>query len=736
MESDGLNSEQRKAVEHGEGPLLVLSGAGSGKTRVLIQRIAHLIRTGRAEARQILAVTFTNKAAGELRERLRAVPGIDGAGLVTGTFHSICARLLRQHIETLDLGYDRSFGIYDDGDQLGVLTAAIEGRTFADPPRALLSRIDQAKNEARSPEQLQADASSPLDLAAAEAYGLYQRAMRRNNALDFGDLLVLGLDLLQRVPAVRDRYQSGFRYVLVDEYQDTNRVQYLWLRALAERHKNFCAVGDEDQSIYGWRGADIRNILEFERDYPNATVVRLEQNYRSTQSILAAAGAVIRNNRERRGKTLWTANAEGPKPVLHHARDEHAEARFVIQEIARGSRQRPLGDFVVFYRTNAQSRVFEEECLRAGMAYTLIGGTKFYDRKEIRDILAYLRVLANPNDEWSLLRIINVPARGIGASTVARLQQASTARGAPVRGVLGNPPDTISPAIAAKIAEFAAMLTDLGTRTTGGIAPLIEEIFRQTGYLEALKARGAPDAESRLEDLRELVTVAQEADAEGRPLGEFLEQVALVADADSLIDARDRITLMTLHTSKGLEFPVVFLAGMEEGLFPHRRAVTDRDTVEEERRLCYVGMTRAREQLFLTRARRRHVFGTETENPPSRFLREIPSELLDVHEPFGMGRDWDEEERPAARGRTIDYSESQLFEQVVARSAFKKPAAGATGSPAPSFRIGTRVRHSTLGEGVVRAIEGSGDREKVTVMFGAFGIRKLVVALAKLETIR
>jgi DNA helicase II / ATP-dependent DNA helicase PcrA len=725
----GLNPEQRQAVEHGEGPLLVLAGAGSGKTRVLTHRIAHLLRAGHARTAELLAVTFTNKAAREMRERTERLVGAEARALWVGTFHSISSRLLRRHIEMLGLGYQRSFIVYDDHDQLGVLTAAIEGRSFPVSPQALLARIDQAKNEALTPERMLAAAATTTDAAAAEAYALYQAALVRNNALDFGDLLLLALRLFELVPEVARRYQQGFRHLLVDEYQDTNRAQYQWLHVLASAHRNLSAVGDEDQSIYGWRGADIRNILEFEKDYPDATVIRLEQNYRSTQSILAAAGAVIRNNRSRSGKTLWTDNPRGCRVILYHAGDERAEARFVVQEIARGSRKRPLGDFVVFYRTNAQSRVFEEECLRAGIAYSLVGGVKFYERKEIKDLLAYLRVVANRDDEWSLQRIINVPARGIGASTVEKLVAAARVRGVPLADMLADPPDALPTTLREKVLAFAKILAELRTRVQGPIGALVDEILRLTGYLESLRARANGDAESRLEDLREFVTVAQEADREGQSLLEFLEQAALVADADALSDDRDRITLMTLHTSKGLEFPVVFLVGMEEGLFPHRRSLTDRDTVEEERRLCYVGMTRAREQLYLSRARRRHLFGLETENPPSRFLREIPAELLELREsaPADWGEERDDLAAHAPRERVIDYSESQL---VVSSRRM-----GLTSTVKASFPVGTRVRHPTLGEGIVRATEGNGDREKVTVMFGGFGIRKLAVAVARLEAL-
>jgi DNA helicase-2/ATP-dependent DNA helicase PcrA len=732
---DGLNPEQRSAVEYGDGALLVLAGAGSGKTRVLTHRIGHLLDARRARADEIVAVTFTNKAAREMRDRLaRLVPAGNG-GLWVGTFHSICSRMLRHQIASLGLGYTSSFTIFDDADQLGLLTTVLEGRSLPLPPAAILARIDRGKNEGQSPTEMLSEARNSHEEAAAEAYALYQEALRRHNALDFGDLLIFGLLLLERAPEIAGRYRERLRYVLVDEYQDTNRVQYLWLRALTAVHGNLFAVGDEDQSIYGWRGASIRNILDFERDYANATVIRLEQNYRSTQSILAAAAAVIRHNRARRGKTLWTANPQGARPVLHHAPDERAEARFVVQEIARFSRQRALGDCVVFYRTNAQSRVFEEECLSAAIPYSLIGGTKFYARKEIKDLLAYLRVVANPQDDWSLARTVNVPARGIGATTVEKLREAARSENRSLFEVLSNPPSSLSAGVRSKIGGFATLLAELRNRAAGAIGTLVEEIFRQTGYLEAVRARAGTDADSRLEDLREFVTVAQEADAEGRRLVEFLEQVSLVADADGFVDAKDRITLMTLHTSKGLEFPVVFLVGMEEGLFPHRRSLNDDDAIEEERRLCYVGMTRAREQLFLTRARRRHAFGAEAENLPSRFLREIPIELLEVRRSGGWGGEFEDETAVEAisRRRVIDYSESQLADQE--RPSRSRPSLATSGAPGASFPIGARVRHPTLGEGVVRASEGSGDREKVTVMFGGFGLRKLVVGVARLEAV-
>ncbi|MGH7819033.1 MAG: ATP-dependent helicase, partial [Candidatus Binatia bacterium] len=480
---DDLNPEQRRAVEHAEGPLLVLAGAGSGKTRVLTTRIATLLARHRARPEEVLAVTFTNKAAGEMRERVGRLLGGSAGALTMGTFHSVCARWLRRHIERLRLGYDRSFAIYDAADQLGVLEKAIEGRPFSVSARLLLARIDQAKNDGLDDVALLESAESPLDVAAAEAYGLYQQALRRNNTLDFGDLLLLTLTLFQRSEEALAEVRDRFRYVHVDEYQDTNRVQYQCLHLIASQHRNLCAVGDEDQSIYGWRGANIRNILEFEQDYPDATVIRLEQNYRSTGNILAVADAVIRNNRDRKGKTLWTRNPDGGRPVLIHAADERSEARIVADEIERLSRSRKLGDFVVFYRTNAQSRVFEEECLRRGLPYALVGGVRFYERKEIKDVLAYLRVVANPADEWSLLRVVNVPPRGIGAVTVGRLVAASRERSRTLFDVLLAPPPDVSREIRKRVSEFAEALQRLREdHAAGSVSALVEAIFEATGY--------------------------------------------------------------------------------------------------------------------------------------------------------------------------------------------------------------------------------------------------------------
>ena len=744
---EGLNPEQRQAVEHGEGPLLVLAGAGSGKTRVLTTRIARLLASGGARPDEVLAVTFTNKAAAEMRDRVARLLGAPASGVWLGTFHAVCARWLRRWAGALELGLDGSFAIYDTADQLGLLERAIDGRSFGIPSRALLARIDQAKNEGQDPERLLASAGDEAGIVAAEAYALYERALRRNNAVDFNDLLLLTLSLLEREPAIRERIRGPFRHILVDEYQDTNRVQYRLLQHLAEPHRNLCAVGDEDQSIYAWRGADIRNILDFEKDYAGATVIRLEQNYRSTRHILAVADAVIRHNRDRKGKTLWTRNAGGAAPLVYHAEDERDEARFVVDEIGRlasgaAGPARPFGDFVVFYRTNAQSRVLEEECLRRNVPYSLVGGMRFYERKEIRDVLAYLRVLANPADEWSLLRIVNVPARGIGAVTVGRLLEEARTRGRRLFEVIASPPPVLSRELHRRVAAFGELLESLRARAaTLSTSALLEEVLERSGYVAALAARGA-EGEARVENLRELLTVAQEHDASGGTLAELLERAALASDADDLSAPGGRVTLMTLHTSKGLEFPVVFLVGLEEGLFPHRRSLGDRAAIEEERRLCYVGMTRAREHLVLCRALRRHVFGLEQENPASRFLLEIPPSMIERH-PDSVPLD-DRRRGADPFDSRIDYRESQLPEaeirRAVARHVLEAQTAGTGGFAGvrpvvarPSFPVGSRVRHPNLGVGVVRKVEGSGESEKVIVTFAGAGLRKLAVRVAPLE---
>ncbi len=720
-----LNERQREAVMHGEGPLLVLAGAGSGKTRVITTRIATLVGGGVSPS-AILALTFTNKAASEMRHRLGAMLGGEAAGLWMSTFHSAAAQILRRHIH--HLGYTGSFSIYDDQDCAKLLRQCLAEEGLGEQsgtPAALAWAIDRAKNDALGPDEL---ARRPLaNEAVVRVYRRYQRMLQRQNALDFGDLILLAARVLREQPDVLTRYRERLRHVLVDEYQDTNRAQYVLLRLLAQgEHPNLCVVGDDDQSIYGWRGAELRNILDFERDFPSTTVIRLEQNYRSTKTILAAAGAVVANNSDRKGKTLWTANPRGAPVTIAVAEDDLAEARLVMTEVRRlVAAGRALHDIVLFYRTNAQSRAVEEAAMRAAIPYSIVGGIRFYERKEIKDLIAYLRVIANPADDASLERIINVPARGIGDQTVAALRVAARDAGVSIAellqlesGIAG-----LATGSASRVRAFAHIMNQLRAALDGdSLAALFELLLDLTAYRDRLEDAGT-DRASRLENIEELVAFAHDFDQRAEAgedartrLGRFLEDAALVTDWDRQDESRDRLALMTLHTSKGLEFPVVFVLGLEEGIFPHQRTLDDAQALEEERRLCYVGMTRARAELYLTRAERRLRFGTVSERPASRFLEEIPEDHV---------RFLSSPERPVRRipsGPTMDYSYSQLAEPTEQSSGGGLPA-------------GTRVRHPTFGIGIVRRSEGRGDAEKLSVQFGRAGMKKLIRRFANLEIV-
>jgi DNA helicase-2/ATP-dependent DNA helicase PcrA len=724
-----LNERQREAVMHGEGPLLVLAGAGSGKTRVITTRIATLVANG-TSPRAILALTFTNKAASEMRQRLASMLGPHATELWMSTFHSAAAQILRRHIH--HLGYTGSFSIFDDQDCAKVLRRCMAEEGIgeqAGAPAAMAWAIDRAKNEGLGPDEL---ARRPMaGEALVRVYQRYQRTLKRQNAVDFGDLIMLAARVLRQQPEVLARYRTRLRHVLVDEYQDTNRAQYVLLRLLADGERpNLCVVGDDDQSIYGWRGAELRNILDFERDFPDASVIRLEQNYRSTKTILAAAGAVVANNSDRKGKTLWTANPQGAPVTVAIAEDDLAEARLVMSEVRRlvnGGRR--LHDVVIFYRTNAQSRAVEEAAMRAAMPYSIVGGIRFYERKEIKDLLAYLRVLANPADEASLERIINTPTRGIGDQTVAALRNAAREAGISIVELLelASPVPTLATSSATRVRAFAGLLAELRATLEGdSLAALLEQVLELTGYRDRLEDAGAERA-SRVENIEELLAVTRDfdersaADENARTrLGRFLEEAALVTDWDRQDQTRDRLTLMTLHTSKGLEFPVVFILGMEEGIFPHQRTLDDPQQLEEERRVCYVGMTRARAELYLFRAERRLRFGTISERPPSRFLEEIPEQFVKL---VGVP------ERPAARrvpktpsGPTMDYSYSQ-----------EQPAESFAGGG--GLAPGTKVRHATFGVGIVRRSEGRGDQEKLMVQFARAGMKKLIRKFANLEIV-
>jgi len=729
-----LNPVQREAVLHGDGPLLILAGAGSGKTRTLTHRVAHLIRERQVEPWRILAVTFTNKAAAEMRERLKALLG-DVDGLWVATFHAACVRILRREIDVL--GFTSDFTIYDDQDQQRLLRDVLKEMGISErtlKPAAAAAAIDACKNRGELPADV--DRDDHWGETVAQVYERYQDKMRQANALDFGDLLLYTLHLFENYPDVLRRWQERFRHILADEFQDTNQVQYRLTELLAASHRNLCVVGDDDQSIYRWRGAEIGNILGFERDYPGCKVVRLEQNYRSSGTILEAAGAVVEKNLGRKGKTLWTENPPGEKIVLETLPDDLEEARFVAGEIGRLKKAgRHLRDIAVFYRTNAQSRSLEEALVRQRLPYVMVGGVKFFARREVKDILAYLRVLINPADSLSAKRIINVPARGIGAATVSRIAVFEEQAGgflpacekALKEGVLKG-------AAARRVGEFVAMLHGFGKRLARIPYPqLTAELIEESGYGPVLREEASramtegerAEAKGRLENLEQLLAGMEEHRGSEATLQDYLEQVALVTDLDSYDESRDRVTLMTLHAAKGLEFPVVFMTGLEEGLFPHSRATGEGEDIEEERRLCYVGMTRAMARLFLTHARRRRVYGSFQFNPPSRFLEEIPRDCLAGGE-------------PAATANPAAHNLAAIFEQMA-----PDPGAGTeelfdedvrvVPEAEEGLRIGARVRHVKFGVGTVRRLEGSGDNQKVTVYFRSVGSKKLLLKFAGLE---
>ncbi len=737
-----LNPRQREAVLHGEGPLLILAGAGSGKTRVIVHRIAHLIREVGVQPWHILAVTFTNKAAAEMKERVEKLLGHAEAPLIA-TFHSACVRILRRDIQ--HLGYVSNFAIYDDRDAERVLKDIIREFNIDEkkcPPRMFAAAIDDCKNAGRIPEAL--PTSDPAGEMIARVYAAYQKRLRLCNALDFGDLIMLTVRLFEEFPDVLERYRDRYRWILVDEYQDTNPIQYRLVRLLAGERRNLCVVGDDDQSIYRWRGADIRNILDFEKDFPGVTVVKLEQNYRSTSNILAAAGAVVRKNRGRKGKTLWTENPSGDRIVYRRLDNEREEARFVCREIERhGDGGRRLAEMAVFYRTNAQSRVLEDALIGAGIAYHMVGGMRFYERMEIKDIIAYLKVLDNPADEVSLKRIINTPARGIGGTSIEKIAEAATAAGVTFGEAMRRAAqdDTLSRGPRTRVADFVALMDGFAALVeTVPLSELAKRVIDGTGYEARLKEERTEEARDRLANLQELLAALEdfERTSEEKGLSAYLEQVALISDIERGDRNRDSVTMMTLHAAKGLEFPVVFMTGMEERLFPHVRSLEDHEQMEEERRLCYVGMTRARERLYLTNARRRHVFGQEQFNNPSRFLGDIPRELLEQETGYQSGFSWGEAssstEKPLSGGSGWD----DVMRCSLDLTAEETPQPDNEVRMVPEGEgvfIGMRVSHPKFGAGVIRKIEGRGDGEKVIVWFDRGGPKKLLLRFAGLERI-
>ncbi|MGC4995709.1 MULTISPECIES: DNA helicase PcrA [unclassified Streptomyces] len=755
---EGLNDNQRAAVAHAGSPLLIVAGAGSGKTRVLTHRIAHLLAERHVHPGQILAITFTNKAAGEMKERVEELVGPRAGAMWVMTFHSACVRILRR--ESKRLGFTSSFSIYDAADSKRLMALVcrdldLDPKRY--PPKSFSAKISNLKNELIDEEDFAAQATDGFEKTLAQAYALYQSRLREANALDFDDLIMTTVNLLRAFPDVAEHYRRRFRHVMVDEYQDTNHAQYALVRELVGTGAHdedvppsesdlppaeLCVVGDADQSIYAFRGATIRNILQFEEDYPDATTILLEQNYRSTQTILSAANAVIERNESRRPKNLWTNAGQGAGIIGYVADNEHDEAQFVADEIDRltDAGDAKAGDVAVFYRTNAQSRVFEEIFIRVGLPYKVVGGVRFYERKEVRDVLAYLRVLANPEDSVPMRRILNVPKRGIGERAEAMVDALAQRERISFPQALKRVDEAYGMAARSTnaVRRFNALMDDLRTVVESGAGPatVLEAVLERTGYLAELQASTDPQDETRIENLQELAAVALEfeqerEDGEQGTLAEFLERVALVADSDQIPDEEDGdgvITLMTLHTAKGLEFPVVFLTGMEDGVFPHMRALSQTKELEEERRLAYVGITRARERLYLTRASLRSAWGQPSYNPPSRFLEEIPATHLE----------W---KRTGASAAPAFGKAASSVASTLSSSRSRSSAAGASGfatrrtgdKPVVSLAIGDRVTHDQFGLGTVVAVAGEGDKAQATIDFGAGNSKRLLLRYAPVE---
>ncbi|MFO7296003.1 MAG: 3'-5' exonuclease [Clostridia bacterium] len=773
-----LNEMQRKAVLTTQGPLLVLAGAGSGKTTVLVNRIAHLLKFGCAYGSDyvpndltpqdlaymeeyigqchrsgaviplpdrllallryrvafpgsILAITFTNKAAKEMKERVIQLVGETAYDIWVSTFHSACVRILRREIDKI--GYSRNFVIYDDSDQLTVIKDCIKELNLNEKyydPKEIRNLINRLKDQMEGPgEYMDRVRGQYREENIGRIYQLYEAKLKKNNALDFGDLINKTVELFRLRPDVLDYYQKKFQYILVDEYQDTNMAQYLLVKMLSEFHGNVCAVGDDDQAIYGWRGADVRNILEFERDFPNATVVKLEENYRSSQTILDAANSVIQNNRGRKPKKLWTQRKQGDKVQLYQAYDEHDEADFIcrhIKDLMQLEGRKP-GDFAVLYRVNAQSRVLEEAMIKYGIPYRIYKGLRFYDRKEIKDVIAYLRIIVNPDDDVSLKRIINVPKRGIGPATVEALERAAIDMDESIFGVAIDLDKNrvLSGKAAANVKSFVDLIMRLiALKDTMGIVDFVHTVLEETGYRSELERESTLDALGRLENIKEFISAAAEFEQanQGATLEDFLGSIALMSDVDEVGEDQSAVVLMTLHSAKGLEFPVVFMAGMEEGLFPLSRAVDNPDELEEERRLCYVGLTRAKQRLYLSYARNRTLYGSSMLSMPSRFIKEIPKELVE----------------PAVKGYAFKFDDFGIergtsFDPIVQFRSTPVKVANDKAGPSPRFALGDKVLHQRFGVGTVVAMDGEGDDMKIQIAFEQGGIKKFMANLAPLK---
>lgn len=722
---DGLNREQQQAVQHTEGPLLILAGAGSGKTKVLTVRIAYLLAQG-VNPYEILAITFTNKAAKEMKSRVEGLVGDVANRIWLSTFHSFCAKFLRFELDNF-LGYNSNFTIYDTSDSQVVIKAALKALNLDDkyyPVGAMISAISDAKNKLMFASDYRKQARDFYQQKVADVYEYYERELRKNNALDFDDLLLVAVKLLQSNAAVLDKYSKRFKYVMIDEYQDTNHAQYLLAYLLSSHWKNIAVVGDADQSIYAWRGADIQNILDFEKDYPNCTSIKLEQNYRSTKIILDAANAVIDNNEGRPEKNLWTDKVEGAKIQHFTAQSEHEEAAFIGDTIVKKHDIHgvPYGDMAILYRTNAQSRVLEEALIKRALPYTMVGGTKFYDRKEIKDVLAYLRVLYNPFDDLSLLRIINVPKRSIGATTVSKLQDYARENGTSLFMTLTqlHLVDTIKGKTKEKLEEFGILIfTLVAEMDDKSVLDILEAILDRTGYLAQLEESTDPQDQARAENIGELLSVAKDFQ-DTNPTGtveDFLEQVALVNDVDSFEQEESKVTLMTLHAAKGLEFPIVFLGGLEEGLFPHSRTLMNLEEIEEERRLAYVGITRAEKELYISNATTRTVFGRTSSYLPSRFIDEIPAELVDSLR--------------AKRRIPDDIKPTVPRHMSVASRPVTKPII--RNEVIADWKVGDTAIHSKWGNGKVVNVSGEGAGMKLTIEFPTQGVRVVMAKFAPVK---
>jgi DNA helicase II / ATP-dependent DNA helicase PcrA len=738
LDLDSLNPEQREAVEWPGGPLLIFAGAGSGKTRVITYRIARLLNEG-VPASRILAVTFTNKAAKEMNERIEPLAGGRAKGMWIGTFHALCARILR--MDGTAIGIDRNFVIYDDGDQVGLIKDILKQKNIDDKsiqPRAVLNAISNAKEKLLSPEQFSEKAAGFFDQIVVDIYKAYNQALLRANALDFDDILYYANRLFSQRKEIAEKYQERFLHVLVDEYQDVNLAQYNIIHTIAGRHRNVVVVGDDDQSIYAWRGADVSLILRFGSDYPDAKIVKLERNYRSTQTILRAANEVIKQNRSRAAKELWTENNEGVPITLTMSGTEQDEAMTIASQIISDSRtgRRAYRDFAVLYRTNAQSRVLEEAFLTNRIPHVLIGGQRFYERKEIKDMLGYLRLAYNPRDDMSFRRTINMPPRGFGNTSMVAMEAWSRERdeclfqAAHSQDVQAG----LTKKATSAVQVFLDTIEEAQTLSQAGpVTPVLRTLMNKSGYLDALKQDHSEESIGRLENLQEMLNVTLQYDetTEEPSLGGFLESVALVADIDNLAESGDAVTLMTLHSANGLEFPVVFLAGLEEGVFPHSRSLTSDTQLEEERRLCYVGMTRAREELHISHAHRRSLYGMPNFNARSRFIDDIPASILDVRGDMSFGYS-----PPPRGGESFTLPSQRVTPTRTGGYLVNNPPPKPTTAVKPLFEIGSRVRHQKFGVGVVIACNPVAEDHEVTVAFpGVTGVKKLFQKFAKLEAV-